>query len=430
MPDLTKTLLPRLQSHRLPELNLPEECIQPAYHGQSILNTPNSVCSLLGIPPLNDTPALIPEILEPLGTGAKKVLVILMDALALHRLQAWMADEPGMIWNRLADQGVLAPVTSISPSTTSAAITTYWTATAPATHGVVGYETWLKEYGVVANMIAHRPITFYGSPAGILADAGFNPATFLPVDPLGPHLAANGVEAHAFQHYTIIDSGLSQMFFNQVTSHSTSTAADLWVTAREVWEQNPDKKLYAWAYWPDVDGLSHFYGPDNERNPAEFSAFSYAFEHQFLNKLSADQLKDTVVILTADHGQLLTNNKDPHYELRNHPDFTRRLHMLPTGENRLAILHVKPGQMEAVREYVERTWPNQFTLLESAYAVEKGLFGPGPNHPDLLSRVGDLIAVSHGRAYWWWSHKPNPITGRHGGLGAEEMLVPFLAARF
>ena len=104
--------------------------------------------------------------------------------------------------------------------------------------------------------------------------------------------------------------------------------------------------------------------------------------------------------------------------------------MLPTGENRLAFLYIKPGQVEAVREYIERTWPNQFTLLNSAYAIEKGLFGPGEKHPRLLDRTGDLVALARGQAFWWWGAQPNPIYGRHGGLSSEEMLVPFLAARF
>ena len=83
-----------------------------------------------------------------------------------------------------------------------------------------------------------------------------------------------------------------------------------------------------------------------------------------------------VLILTADHGQI-TTRLEPSYELKRHPSLTRRLHMLPTGENRLAYLHIRPGQVEAVREYVERTWPGQFSILDSIYAAESGLFGPG-----------------------------------------------------
>ncbi|MEJ2759008.1 MAG: alkaline phosphatase family protein [Anaerolineales bacterium] len=429
MTDLTNELLPRLRSYRLPELDLPKEFIHPNYTGQSILNIPNSICRILGAPPKTDIPTLIPEILEPVREGIDKVLLILMDALALHRFRAWIQNEPDSVWHGLIQDGLLAPLTSITPSTTSAALTSYWTATAPRSHGIVGYETWLKEYGVVANTILHSPITFKSGGAGLLKNAGFSPETFLPVEPIGPHLAAHGVEAHAFQHYSIIHSGLSQMFFDDVEKHGTSTAADMWVSVRQLWEQTTGEKLFTWVYWPEVDGLSHLYGPDDERIKAEFHAFSSAFERLFLQKLTSTQKQNTLVILTADHGQVTTNKLDDHYDLRNHPDLTRRLHILPTGENRLAFLYIKPGQMEAVREYIERTWPNQFALLDPAYALEKGLFGPGEKHPGIYDRTGDLVALARGKAFWWWGAKPNPIIGRHGGMAEEEMIVPFLASR-
>ncbi len=180
-------------------------------------------------------------------------------------------------------------------------------------------------------------------------------------------------------------------------------------------------------YWSDVDTLSHRFGPDDERVRAGFASFSQDFERYFLDATPAAQRKDTLFILVADHGQIHTE-KDAHYELSNHPNLTRRLHMLPTGENRLAYLYIKPGQTEAVREYIEKTWPNQFAVIDSSYAQEVGLFGQGRSSPRLADRIGDLVVVAKGNAYWWWAAKDNPLIGRHGGLDPQEMLVPLLAA--
>jgi hypothetical protein len=101
--------------------------------------------------------------------------------------------------------------------------------------------------------------------------------------------------------------------------------------------------------------------------------------------------------------------------------------MMPTGENRLAYLFLRPGQGEAAREYIDRTWPEQFSFLDPIFAVESGLFGPGEFHSRLYDRLGDLIIVSKSEAYLWWSVKPDHLLGRHGGLSADEMLIPFLA---
>jgi predicted AlkP superfamily pyrophosphatase or phosphodiesterase len=361
-----------------------------------------------------------------LGNNYRRVILILMDALALQRLQRWMADEGGLIWDTLLKNGLLAPLTSITPSTTSAALTTLWTGRSAAEHGILGYEMWLKEYGVVANTILHSPIS-YKDDYGSLQKAGFSPESFMSLPTLGPHLVAHGVRTYAFQHSSIAHSGLSQMLMRGAEVHSFATPAELWVNLRQLVERRALERQYIWVYWGEVDYFSHRYGPDDERAEAEFANFSRAMEHIFLNRLPQSARKDTLLVLTADHGMLATP-ADPHYDLRNHPGLTRRLHILPTGENRLALLFMRPGQTEAVQELIRRTWLGQFSLVDAPYAVEAGLFGPGDPHPRLLERCGETIAIAHGQAYWWWHAKENHLLGRHGGLHPEEMLVPFLAA--
>jgi predicted AlkP superfamily pyrophosphatase or phosphodiesterase len=338
-----------------------------------------------------------------------------------------MADGTAPVWGNLAQDGMLAPLTSITPSTTSAALTSLWTGRGAAEHGILGYEMWLKEYGVVANTILHAPITFHND-VGSLAKAGFSPEKFMPLPTLGPHLQRHGVRTYALQHRSIANSGLSQMFFKDVDVRAFNTAADLWVNMRHLLEERADEKLYAWVYWGVVDHFGHIYGPDDERAVAEFASFSNAFERLFLDWLKPNQRQDTLLILASDHGQIATPIA-PQFELRNHPELVRWLHILPSGENRLAYMFVKPGHTEAVSEYLEHTWPGQFVLLNPQYAVESGLFGPGDIHSRLMDRLGEYIVIARENAYLWWSDKDNPLTGRHGGLHPEEMLVPFLAVR-
>jgi hypothetical protein len=428
MPDLSQSLFDKISSRQIPELLLPADLTQPYYAGASILNIPNSVCWLLGVPPISDAPSLIPEVIDPLGGKAHKVLLILIDALALHRLQAWMIAESELVWNKLLPEAVLAPITSIVPSTTNSALTTYWTGEPAARHGITGYEMWLKEYGMVANMIQHRPITFSG-PADSMEQAGFIADSYLDIPTMGTHLKGHGISTHVFQPVNIFDSGLSRMFFKNTQRHAVNSPADLWIGVRQLWQQTKEKSLYAWVYWDEVDYHSHYYGPDDERPQAAFSFFSAAFEKLFLEKLSPSEREDTVVILSADHGQILTPNPAPQYTLANHRYLTERLHMLPSGENRLAYLYVRPGEVAAISDYIFNTWPDQFILLESEHAARKGLFGSGQLHPRLLDRIGDLIAISRNDAYWWWAEKDNWLTGRHGGMHPEEMLVPFFAVR-
>jgi predicted AlkP superfamily pyrophosphatase or phosphodiesterase len=408
-------------------LDLGEKVIYPKYADQSILNIPGSVCRLMDIPQFGEPP-LAPEIISPLGNGIRRVVLILVDALALHRLQRWMEDGTAPVWRTLGDEGFLAPLTSIVPSTTSACLTTFWTGRSPAAHGITGYEMWLKEYGVVANMILHAPMSFLGD-VGTLKRAGFQPENFLPLPTFGPHLNAHGVKPYAFQHVSIIRSGLSQMFLRDVDVHGFSTPADLWVGLRQLMENQPAERLYAYVYYGAVDGLSHRHAPDDERVVAEFASFSSSFERFFLNRLSPEARKDTLLILTADHGMVATPD-NYNYDIRYHPELKRNLNILPTGENRLTYLYIRPGQEGIVRDYFQRTWPGKFSLLDPELVIQSGLLGPGDQHPLLRDRLGDLIAVAHDDAYLWWSQKENFLIGRHGGMYSQEMLVPFLAMRF
>ena len=427
MPDLTSSILQQLKGHSDQDLLPQDGFIFPQYQGLSILNIPSSVGAQLNVSGFL-APTLKPEIMEAIQDKTQNVVLILLDAIAYHRFVNWANEEKDLIWSSLLKQGVLVPLTSITPSTTCAAITTYWTSASAAAHGIMGYEMWLKEYGVTANMIEHKPIT-YSSGKGNLSLAGFVPETFLPVGSIAEKYLDQGVEVHAFQHYAIIHSGLSRMFMGGAERHPIVTAQDMWISIRELMESRPTTRKYIWAYWDQLDGISHLHGPDSERAKAEFVAFSKSFEGNFLKELDPKFLKDTLIIITADHGQITTDRDDGNYDLNNHPEFTSMLHMLPTGENRLPFLYIKPGMTDAVKEYIHAAWPDGFSLIDPKSAVEKGLFGPGEPHSDIYERIGDLIAVARGKAYWWWASKENPLIGRHGGMSEEEMLVPFLAAR-
>ena len=134
-------------------------------------------------------------------------------------------------------------------------------------------------------------------------------------------------------------------------------------------------------------------------------------------------------VIVRPDGQISTPNPAPQYELKAHPEFTNMLQIQPTGENRMAYLHVKPGKMDGVRQYIDTTWPDQFFVVETEQVLESGLYGHGKQHPQLLDRLGDLVVHSRGDAYLWWAEKENPLRGRHGGLSVEEMLVPLLTSR-
>jgi len=351
-----------------------------------------------------------------------------MDALALHRLRKWMGSGASSIWAKYAEDGYLGALTSITPSTTSAALTSLWTGRSPTEHGITGYEMWLKECGMVINTILHTPFSFISGGAGSLKHTGFDPLEFMRWSTLGTHLAGHGIRTYALQHRSILGSGLSSILFQDTSVHAFTSAADMWINLRDLLEAKVGERMYTWVYWSEVDHFGHSYGPDDERTAAEFANFSHAMETLFINQLKTKAKARTLLILTADHGQISTP-LDAKYELRYHPELLKHLHITPTGENRLAYLHIRPGHTEDVKAYIERFWPGQFIFINSKLAIEAGLFGPGNPHTGLQDRLGDEIVIARDDAYLWSGTKENHLIGRHGGLHPEEMLVPFLTVR-
>ena len=60
MSDLTQQLIERIRANKLPELQLEDDCIHPAYDGLSILNLPGSLAKWFDAPALPHPPIDIP----------------------------------------------------------------------------------------------------------------------------------------------------------------------------------------------------------------------------------------------------------------------------------------------------------------------------------------------------------------------------------
>ena len=424
--DLTPIAERHLREPRFAQLPLAPDHLPPHYQGWGLLNLPPTVFRWLGAESPLPHPPLAPEILQALPDRFRKVILVLIDGFGLALLRH--ARQQGLLagWSRLASCGMFTPLTSITPSTTAAALTTLWTGRSPTEHGIVGYEVWLKEYGVVTNMITHAPISF-AHDFGSLEKAGFHPERFLPHPTLGPLLRPRGVKVYALQSAHLLGSGLSRMLFSEVEAAGFTMAADVWVSLRLLLEEHAEERAYIWVYWAPVDTLAHRYSPDDPRVLAAAQTFLAAMQAYLLRSLSPRAREGTLLLLTADHGHISTP-KHPRYELSQHPRLSEHLHLLPTGENRLMFLYPRPGHTRAVQEYFATTWPDDFVLCRTEEVLRSGLLGPGEPHPDLRDRTGDWVALARGQAYLWWAtNKQKPLLGRHGGLTPQEMMIPLLA---
>lgn len=391
--------------------------MHPAYPGYSLVNIPPTICHLLGCSP-SGRKTLSYTYLDGLKHCYKHIVLLLVDGLGYDMLMN-MLDMPSAQVYR--ERAVITPMTSLCPSTTAAAITTLWTGATAAEHGVLGYEVYLREYGLIANMIFHNPASFSGAP-GALSMAGMDPIEFLPVKTLGEHYRANKLEVCALQPANIINSGLSTMLFHDVHQTGYSNISDLWATLTDLSEATRNQRSYIYAYFPNLDELGHRFSPDDDRVRQEFELFTQGLT-RYLDSLPRNG--DTLVLLIADHGMKTTPIRSD-YNIHQMRQIKKDIVMYPSGENRLAYFYAKADKLESLYEKLTNLFPGELTVLNAEQAVRSGLFGPGEPYRRTWDRVGDLITVSNGDAYIWWAAKKNRMRGRHGGLSREEMLIPFV----
>ena len=100
-----------------------------------------------------------------------------------------------------------------------------------------------------------------------------------------------------------------------------------------------------------------------------------------------------------------------------------------SGERRVAYCHVKPEQREAFEHYVGNELSDHVALHRASDVIERGWFGPGTPHPRLASRMGDYVLLMKGRSTikdWLPGEKRYRQIGVHGGLSADEVMVPLV----
>ena len=406
-------------------MKLPSEFVLPNYNGRSLANVPATVAKLLNVT-FKGSPPLQTALWQPLGPNIQRIVLFLVDGLGWNIIQRQQKNLAPL----LSRAQVADTITSVFPSTTVNALSSIWTGTPPAQHGLVGLRLFFPEYAVLGQMIRLKP-NFYNAPDA-LVHAGLNVKDFLATPGAGGQFVRQRVAVHHFKERDIVDSALSHMHGRGITAdHGASTLADMLVKTRQLIENNLDKKLFAYLYWPTVDTLSHAYGPFGEAVTAEMQTILYQVETIFMDGLSAAAKAGTAVIIMSDHGQTNTPTSQ-HIYIDDHPRLKRMLLMRSAGEPRVPILYAKQGKVQAVLDYINSELHELAVALPSKEALDLGLFGNGPYAPHTRERLGDIVMIMrHGALYL----NPKEVSraqqsnGRHGSLTADEMNATWLGFR-
>lgn len=426
MEKAADTLEHALRSARIDAIpsNVADEFVLPEYAGHSLVNVPATVARILGYGIEGIAPPLDPLYWQNRFGTVKHVVLILVDALGYLQLREMMARHPDGLWSRSARQGTLLPMTSLCPSTTAAALVTLGTGVAPITHGVLGYELWLREYGVLVDMLGLKPT--YGAGGETLLDWGLVPEEFVPVPGIGTRMTTQGIRCTSHVRELYQDSSLTRMCyrgFSTVVGHSdlVNGLDLLWGDLRGA----GDAASYHFFYWGALDKAIHTEGYESDAWRDEYLCIEQAVVSTLAE---AAPPEDTLLILCADHGFVSTPIPDA--LVTDSPSAIYRACSVPYGgESRMAYLHAQGGACLASHDALADALGPNYALCESRALVEQGFFGTGEVYPESVNRLGDYVALARGNHYLDRLDKKHALRGRHGGLSHEEMLIPWLAVR-
>lgn len=141
----------------------------------------------------------------------------------------------------------------------------------------------------------------------------------------------------------------------------------------------------------NVYGLDWF-GPDSTMHKERCYTDKVKVGIESINNQVAkmcEGLDDTIVIITADHGQI---NISDEIFLNEIPEIDEYLIMQPSSETRAASLFIKPEMINVFKQRFYKYFENDFQLIPKVEIMKSGILG----------------------------------NGQHAGLTEEEMIVPLI----
>ncbi|MCW4021594.1 MAG: alkaline phosphatase family protein [Candidatus Bathyarchaeota archaeon] len=404
--------------------------VYPRYDKNCIANIPGTILDFFGV---NHDLSKLPMELTTKVEGANKVVLFVLDGFGYNQFIRYHKEQKFL--SSLAEKSDVFHLTSIFPSQTTNALTSLNTGLTPQEHGLFEYYIYIKEVDRIVNTLRFEPL---GSRVrNELLDRGFSPEILFNGHTIQSRLKEEGIKSFTHIYASYAYSHYSKLLFKDSAFIPSLKSSDLIVTLKKKLEQEKGP-AYFFVHLSNLDTISHEYGPNSYEYEAELSAISYLMNKELIQKIDPQTAKETLLMLTSDHGGVNITPQDTTYlngfcnildNLQNGKSGNR---ILPTGSARDVFLHIKPDKLVETQESLQKRVGHKAKIVETKDAINNGLFGRGKPRKKFVDRAGNLLILPYDKETVWFDHFPeinyNPI-GQHGGLSSEEMIVPLAVTR-
>lgn len=354
----------------------------------SNLNISSTLAKYLGAP--NDKPTI--KILEDeLKKGYRNILFICYDGMGIHPIKRNLGDDSFLKGN------IKKVLTSTFPSTTTNATTSLLSNKYPLEHGWFGWSLNFQAMNKNIDIFPKRD-SFTAEPIEI---------TSSPIEPQPHYFNSANTD---YEIHTILPTYVET--YSASLNHPFKEEADLFNNIKTILTK--PGKHFIYSYYGEPDTTMHEFGVTSVETKKLIERLDKKTYELYRST------KDTLFIITADHGQVDIEGYVDFYGDKKLMDM---LKIYPYLDARAVAFKVKDGYHKEFEKYFKKTYKKDFILHKSEDLIKDGYFGPVGDKGYLL---GDFIAIGT------FTHKTaimTPIShrfkGHHTSL-TEEMEVPLI----
>ncbi|HZP55568.1 MAG TPA: alkaline phosphatase family protein [Candidatus Saccharimonadales bacterium] len=361
--------------------------------------------------------------------GVKNIVFFLVDGFGVKQWETYKSKYKAL--QRFEQDGYINALESVFPSSTPVALNTLHTnGLLPAQHGLIDWWLYVEE---IDKIIATLPFAAMGNEEmDSLLKIGAKPSILLDNPTTYEQFEAQGIKTKTFILKGYLQSVYTKVAYkgSELIPHVDIT--ELFATLSNELAKPQEKPTYNFVYWGGIDGTGHQYGPDTSEYRQVVNEYFTALE-DFLAKVN--DTKNTLFVISADHGQVNVNPKETIYldKIAGLANFFRISKngnpILPWGGKREMFMAINDDEQADALKLLRDKLGEDVELVESEEALRAGLFGEAlAKHPHLKSRIGDMIVLPKGNKTVWYLHpneEPYKHRGEHGGLSEAELKVPF-----
>jgi len=332
---------------------------------------------------------------QALKKQPKNVVVWILDGFGLNLFQKLLPPKAFLKYH-IKDE-----ISSVFPPTTTAATTTYYSGLPPAVHGWVGWSPYFPEYGKSIELFTGKD-TYTGE------DTGVKPFQMLPY-------------SHIFEKIRAASPAVScyEVCPKKIRADGVDTFEE--ECERILKRTHCAGQQFILAYWPEPDHTCHYEGTYNPSVQKLVRHMNHEI-HKLYRKL-----KDTVLIISADHGHVPVS--DILY-IDTCPEITDCLQIPLNLDDRVSAVYLKEGKEQDFLKAFDKYLKADFILIKNTEVLSKNLFGKGSLNPRIKDFIGNYLLVATGERILRQRIGTNvsgpEFKSAHAGLTKREMTVPLI----